>query len=397
MRAASILHLRLRSLFRRPTVEQELDEELRYHLDRQIEENIAAGASPTEARRAALREFARFEQRKEECRDMRGLNLLDDLLQDLRFALRQLGRNPGFTATAILMLTLGLCASVAIFAFVDAALIKPLPYPSPTRLVGLFESHARSQRSNLSYLDYLDWKKQSTVFASLDAYRNSGFVVSTPTGNQPARGVRVSAGFFRTLGVTPALGRDFHVGEDLPGSPHTVMLSDATWQSLYGGKADAVGKTVTLDGLPYVIIGVLPRDFHFAPAAAPEYWATLDGSNSCEKRRSCHNLYGVARLKDGVSVPSALAATQLIAQQLEKLYPGSNRGQGASVVPLPEIIVGDIRPILLVLLVAAGLLLLIACVNVASLLLVRSESRRRELCSPQRIGELRASDCSASL
>ena len=167
MRLANILRLRFRSLFSRSKVEEELDEELRYHLERQVDENVASGMSRDEARSSALRSIKDLEQRKEECRDMRGLNLIDNLAQDVRFALRQLRKNPGFTTTAILMLALGMCASVAIFAFVDAALIKPLPYQNPGRLVSVFETFKTCPRCNVSYLNFRDWKKSQTFFRSL--------------------------------------------------------------------------------------------------------------------------------------------------------------------------------------------------------------------------------------
>jgi predicted permease len=189
----------------------------------------------------------------------------------------------------------------------------------------------------------------------------------------------VSDGFLRTLGITPILGRDFNPGEDLASAQPTVLLSYAAWQQRYGGKENVLGQTVILDGLPYTIIGVLPREFQFAPARSAEFWAALHAPNSCEVRRSCHGLMAIGRLKNGVSLQTALADTKSIAAQLEIQYPDSNRGQGAAVAPLTEVIVGDIRPILLVLLGGAGLLLLIACVNVTSLLLVRSEGRRREI------------------
>ena len=381
--------MRMLQFFRRAKAEQDLDEELRYHLERQIDEDIAAGMTPQEARRSALREFQDLQQRKEECRDMRGWNLFDSLTQDLRFTLRQLRKNPGFTATGILMLALGMCASVAIFAFVDAALLQPLPYRDPSTLVGVYEHTPQCPRCNLSFQDFVDWKKLNKVFTSLDAYNDTGFIVTTPSGVEPAPAARVSAGFLRTLGVAPALGRDFYAGEDKPGAPRTVMLSHATWQKRFGGKPDVVGQTVTLNSTSYVVIGVLPADFHFAPAGPAEFWTMLDGDNPCERRRSCHNLYGVARLKDGVSIQNALADTTLIAQQLEKQYPDSNHGQGAAVSSLTEVIVGSIRPILLVLLGGAGLLLVIACVNVASLLLVRAESRRREMSVRSALGASR--------
>jgi macrolide transport system ATP-binding/permease protein len=379
VRFIDILRLRLRSLFLRTRVERGLDEELEYHLERQIQEHIAAGFNEADARRAALRSIDRFEQRKEECRDMRGLNLVDNLLQDARFTMRQLRKSPAFASTAISTLALGMCASVSIFAFVDAALIKPLPYPHPSRLVGVYESVAMFPQSNLSYADYVDWKRLNNVFTSLAAYQTGGMTLSTSEGAERARGVRVSDDFFRTLGVTPILGRDFRPGEDSPAAARTVMLSHSTWQKRYGGQPGVLGQSVTLNGTPNLIIGVLPPEFHFAPAEPAEFWTALHATNPCDLRRSCHNMYGVARLADGVSVQTAAANMTSIAQQLERQYPDSNRGQGAAVLSLTEVIVGNLRPILLMLLTGAGLLLLIASVNVASLLVVRSASRRREI------------------
>ena len=305
--------------------------------------------------------------------------MLDGLRRDLRFALCQLRKTPGFTVTAILVLALGMCASVAIFAFVDAALVKPLPYRAPARLVGVYEFNGLHERSNLSYLDYLDWKKRNTVFSSLDIYQSNSFTLTTPAGGEAVRAARISDGFFRTLGVTPVLGRDFHEGEDLVSATPTALISYSNWQQRYGGKRDVLGQMAILDDTPTVIIGVLPRDFHFAPTGTAEYYAALRAHNSCEMRRSCHNLYGVARLKDGVSLQAASANVVAIAKQLEGEYPDTNRSQGAALLPLSEVIVGNIRPILLVLLGGAGLLLVIAAVNVAGLLLLRSEGRRREI------------------
>ncbi len=304
---------------------------------------------------------------------------LEQLTQDVRFAIRQLRTKPGFTATAVCILALGMCAGVAIFAFTDAALLKPLPYTDPSRLVGVYESVKMFPRSNLSYADYLDWKTRNTVLASLDIYDRNDFLLTAPAGTEPVRAVRVSAGFFRTLGVAPALGRDFHDGEDLPAAPRTALLSYAAWQKRYGGDHHVLGQTVVLDGLPYLVIGVLPRVFHFAPAEPAEFWMAFHADSGCDLRRSCHGLYGVGRLKDGVTIQAALANLQSVAQQLEREYPSSNRDQGAAIAPLKDVLVGDIRPILLVLLGGAGLLLLIANVNVAGLLLVRFESRTREI------------------
>ncbi len=379
MRQLTKSALRLRSVLSRTQVENELDEEFRYHVERQIDEDIARGMDPKEARFAALKEFGGYQQKKEECRDMRGLNLMENLIRDIAFTLRQLRKNPMFTFTAVFMLALGICASVAIFAFVDSALLKPLPYKDPARLIGVYEKAENCPYCNLSYPDYLDWKKNNTVFASLDIYNRTGLALRTPAGLQPSRGARVSDGFFRTLGVAPLLGRDFFTGEDLPSAPRTVILSYAAWQRRVGGKPDILSRTIELDGNQYSVIGVLPPDFHFAPVEPTEFWTTIHASSECDLRRSCHGMYGVGRLKDGVSFSSALANVTLVAKQLEKQYPDSNRDQGAALQPLGDVIVGDIRPILLVLLGGAGLLLMIATVNVSSLLLVRSESRRREI------------------
>jgi predicted permease len=304
---------------------------------------------------------------------------MENLLQDVRYALRQLRKSPGFAITAILILTIGIGASTAIFGFVDAALIRPLPYAEPRRLVDVASSAAMFPRNNLSYQDYLDWKRLNQVFSSLDAYNQSGYLLRNSSGSEPVSAVKVSSGFFKTLGVAPTLGRDFHAGEDQLQAPRTVILSYTAWQKRYGGRKDVAGETVTLSGVPFTVIGVLPRSFQFAPQGDAEFWTTLRAEGYCNTRRDCHNLYGIGRLKDGVTVEMALADMKAIARQLEIQFPDSNRGVGAWVQPLSEVFVKAVRAIFLALLGGAGLLLLIACVNVSSLLLVRSESRKREI------------------
>jgi macrolide transport system ATP-binding/permease protein len=305
---------------------------------------------------------------------------MQTLIHDVRYAFRQMRKSPVFSATAIVVLSLGVCASVAIFAFVDAALLKPLPYPDSSRLVDVTESAAMFPRANLSYLDYLDWKKLNHSFRSLEVYNNgASYLLRTATGAEPITGMRVSAGFFRTLQVAPALGRDFFDGEDQPSAAKTVILTYSSWQKRYGGRKDVIGQTILLSDVAHTIVGVLPQSFQFAPAGDSELWAPYHQDDQCAKQRGCHNLYGVARLKDGVSIEAARAEMTGIARQLELEYPVDNLGQSASVEPLSKVMVADVRPILLLLLGGAGLLLVIACANVSSLLLVRSESRKREI------------------
>jgi macrolide transport system ATP-binding/permease protein len=380
---------KLRFLAGRERFRSELEEEMIFHRDETEKELLAQGMPADEAQFAARRQFGNDARLRDVSHEIAAFRI-ESVIQDFRFAVRQLRKNPGFAATAILILTLGIGASVAIFSFVDAALIRPLPYQNPSRLVVLFESIPLGPRFHLSYLDYLDWKRENTVFQSLDVYAPYGFLLQTPTGTQKADGASVSAGFFHTLGVTPVLGRDFHPGEDQPSAPRTVLLSYAAWQRRFGGRNDAMGQTVNLDGNPSTIIGVLPRDFHFAPVEPADFWASERSTDGCEKNRGCHNLFGVARLKPGVSFDAAFADIKTVAQNLERQYPDSNRDQKAFMMTLTDVIVGDIRPILLVLLAGAALLLLIAAVNVASLLLVRSERRKREMAVRGALGASRA-------
>ncbi len=380
---------KLRLLFTRNAFREELGEEMAFHREEAESAFVADGMTPDAAKVAARRQFGNTTRMQEQSHEMVSFRV-ETVVQDVRFSLRQLRRSPGFTVTASLILALGIATSVSIFGFVDAALLQPLPYRDPARLVNLYERNTLGPRFHLSYLDYLDWKKLNEVFQSMDIYTTEGFILKTPSGAQQADGVGVSAGFFHTLGVVPTLGRNFHPGEDLPSATHTVLLSYATWQKRFGGRQDALGQTVTLDGSINTIVGVLPREFHFAPAGDAEFWTTIRADGRCAKQRGCHDYLGVARLKDGVSVASALANVVTIAQQLEKQYPDSNTDRGGYLLPLVDVIVGDLRPILWVVLSGAGLLLLIASVNVASLLLVRSESRRREIAVRGALGASRA-------
>src|ERR1700704_329538 len=250
-------------LIRREKFNSELEEEMSFHREQKEKELREAGVAPEAAHHEAALEFGNPTRLKEQSYEVMGFRL-ETVWQDLHFALRQLRRSLGFALTAVLMLALGIGASVAIFAFGDAALSRPLPYKDPTRLADVAESARMFPRSNLSYQDYVDWKRMNKVFSALEVYGGSGYLMSTPSGVEPVQAARVSAGFFRVLGVTPAMGRDFYDGEDEPGAGDTVMLTYASWLARFGGRKDIIGQTGKLDGTPHTIIGVLPPSFKFA-------------------------------------------------------------------------------------------------------------------------------------
>jgi predicted permease len=379
MKRLRALIVRFAGLFGGARRERELAEELDSHLQMHIDDNLRAGMTQEEARRQAMLRLDGVEKTKQAYRERGTLPLVENVVGDLRFAVRQLVKHPGFAATAIVVLALGIGASVAIFGFVDAALLEPLPYTNPGQLMSVNESSVESPRWPLSYPDYLDWQRLNKSFSSLDVYSGSGYLLRTPRGAEPVQAERVSGGFFQTLGVRPMLGRDFYADENRPAGPDVLLLSYGTWLHRFGARGDAVGQTVDLDGRAFTVIGVLPRGFSFAPAGNAEFWVPLNSFSTHEKMRTFYNFWGIGRLRDDVSIPAALAEMTAIAKQLQRQYGVTGRELSVSVIPLSEILIGEVRPILLTLLGGAGLLLLIACVNVASLVLVRSESRRREI------------------
>ncbi|MDR3737936.1 MAG: ABC transporter permease [Terracidiphilus sp.] len=369
---------KLKLLVGRGRYERELAEEMENHRKAIEAELCDDGVTAEEARYAAARRFGNVARSRDESHGAISFGA-ETVAQDVRFAVRQLVRDPGLAVTATAILALGIAASVAIFAFVDAALIRPLPYVEPNRLMDVTESLALFPRGNLSYPDYVDWKRMNKSFRSLAVYQGGSALLQTSQGGEPVRLLRVSAEFFSTLGVAPAEGRDFRIGEDAADAQPTALLSYATWQSRYGGRRDVIGQTVKLSGVATTIIGVARADFEFVPRNTAEYFVALQPNGECLKRRSCHGLMGIGRLRDGVTETAAREEMKAIAAQLERQYPDSNRGQGASVMPLAQAFMGDLRTVLLALLGGAALLLLIACLNVANLLLVRAEKRRREM------------------
>ena len=322
------------------------------------------------------------------------------LLQDGRYAIRILRKSLGFTTVAVLTLALGIASTVAIFGFVDSALIRPLPYANSSRLVAVGETHLRGsgKLNGYSYLNYRDFARANRSFASSAAYDGpSTFTLTDAAGVHLIPAAAVTSNFFRTLGVAPVLGKDFDSHseiEDLQSIPARVMLSYAAWQNWFAGRPDVLGKTVALGEKRelYTVIGVLPRSFEFAPAGAPDFWTTLHpyAGSGCYRSRGCEALGVIARLKDGATTSQALSDVQAIAARESLLNPDPDKYRGAGVMPLSQYVFGDIEPILLVLLGAAALLLLIAYVNIAALLLVRSQSRRHEFSVRRILGAGRA-------
>jgi hypothetical protein len=247
---------------------------------------------------------------------------LDNLLHELQFAIRQLARKPSFACIALLVLALGIGTSVAIFAFVDAALLEPLPYANPNQVMSVSESSTQLPGWPLSYPDFLDWQALNKSFSSLDIYTGSGYLLRTATGAEPVHGERVSGGFFRTLGVRPILGRDFNPGEDQPGGPYVTLLSYGAWVHRYAAQRDVVGRTIDLDNRPYTIIGVLPQSFTFALSGNAEFWVPINTLSPHEHSRTFYTFFGIARLRDGVTVQSAQSEIREISQRLQRQYAG---------------------------------------------------------------------------
>lgn len=302
------------------------------------------------------------------------------LIRDLRLSFRLMRKAPAFTTAVVLTLALGIGVTTAIFTVVDATLVRGLPYPEPDRLVQItMTKREAAGEMEASYPTFLDWKEQSASFESLAGYSGSGGVASFATEpSRPVQAAVVTADFFRTLGVTPSVGRDFTRGDEDLADKKVVLLAHGVWQRQFGSDPRVIGTTLTFNGSSHTIIGVLPAGFAFAPIAPAELYIPVERL-PFQMRRNLHWLNVVGRLAPGVSLGEASAEMAAISERLGQQYPQSNRDTGARIVPLRESILGDVEPIMLLLFGAAGLLLLIACVNVATLMLARSASRQREI------------------
>jgi predicted permease len=388
------LTYRLRALFSRQSGEHELQEELQYHLEREAEKYRKAGAEPEEAMRRARLAVGGPEQVRQQCRETRGTMLVEDLIQDLRYDLRTLGKSPGFALVVVLTLALGVGACTAIFSIVNAVLIRSLPYGDAGRLVYLLTPNPHFgdvpvEAFGPSYADFFDLQKQSHSYVSMTAFEQAHFSSASQGTTQPVEGARVDKNFFSTLQSFPEDGRALGPEDDRPGHSNVVIISHALWQSMFAGSTQILSKSLRLDGELFQIVGVMPPGFayphgtDFPPGVAngsgTDVWVPLALSPQRRADRDNPNGYALARLKPGVSVRQAQAEMSTIMVHLDQLHQPDMRGWGAFVKPLPDSSIGPARTLMWLLLGAVFLVLLIACGNAANLLLARAAARTHEL------------------
>ena len=365
-------------LFRRRQLEEQLDKEVRFHLDQHAADLMARGDRPDEAIRKARLALGGPQQVKEECRDARGTRWLEDLLQDLRFALRALRQRAGFAAVTLSTLALGIGATTVMFTVINGVLLKPLSYPDPERLVALHGHTERyGDRWGISYANFLDFQ-QSRSLTRLAAWNYGGDTVSGPGQAEYVDGREISYGLFSVFGVNLSGGREFRSEEDQPGGGPVIVISYGLWQRRYAGRPTAIGEPLILGGKSYTVVGIAPAGFQLDGEA--EVFTPL-GQNAEPRmqNREANFLHVVARLLPGVTPAQAQAELTIIGNRLAEQYPKTNAGRSFQALPLRQDLVGNVKSTLWLLLGAVGFVLLIGCVNVASLLLARAVSREREL------------------
>ena len=384
--------LRLRSLFRKQAADQDLEDEIQFHLQYQIDDYVAQGMNPEEARYAALKSIGRLQQTKEECREMRNVNLLENIAQDVHFGFRMMRRSPGFTLLAVLCLTLGIGANAAVFSWIEGVLLRPFPMVAgQERLMAVTGTNrASGERSGVSWPDFLDLEKNCKLFDAFIVSQIMGATLNVGDHAAVATGSVVSANYFDALGVRPILGRGFQPEEDYGRNAHPVaVISYRMWQDRFHGNAGIIGKTQMFNGQPHEIVGVTPEGFEGTFVGwAMQFWVPVSmqerfvpGGYKLEDR-SATWMESFVRLKPGVTAQQAQAEISAVAKRLEDEYPATNRGRGIKLYPLwatPFNNAGTLLPTLSIALCVVVFVLLIVCANVSNLLLVKAFGRRHEM------------------
>jgi putative ABC transport system permease protein len=381
---------RVLALFRRRQLDDDLSEELAAHVDIAVADNIRAGMSPQEARRYAMVRLGGIEPTKELHRDARGLPALESIARDVGYAFRTLRRSIGFSVVAVGILALGIGGNTAIFSLVHAVLLRPLPFHEPDRLAVLWADLSATgafgglTRVEPAPADYVEWKTRSRSFAEMAALERRVYNVTGEGEPEKLVGLRTTANLFSLLGMQPVVGRMLLPEDEGPDGSPVVVLAEQMWRQRFGADPELVGRSISLNGLPHTVVGVVPGDFQF-PDKEGSLWVAASFSREELASRGAH-WYVVGRLNRGISLREAQAEMTTVAQRLEEEYPDSNAGVGVIVTSLHEQLSRDVRPALLILLGAVGIVLLITCANVASLLLARGASRQKELALRRALG-----------